>query len=123
MIRLSLLQFRVQAITAAVTLGAFTILLAATGPHLASMYAADGLDSCHGGSSCANLANYFTASLVRSPYAVLWLLSGPRQAFGCRLGRNAKSADGAGHCFTRSFPAVAGLVVPLPALAVCRVRP
>ena len=74
MIRLSLLQFRVQAITAAVTLAAFTILLAATGPYLASTYAADGLDSCHGG-SCANLANYFTGSLLRSPYAVLWLLS------------------------------------------------
>jgi hypothetical protein len=59
MIRLSLLQFRIQAITAAVTLAAFTILLAATGPHLASMYAADGLDSCHGG-SCTNLAMYFT---------------------------------------------------------------
>ena len=122
MIRLSMLQFRIQAITAAATLAAFAVLLVATGPQLAGTYAADGLDSCHGG-SCANLANYFTGSLLRSPYAVLWLLSGPRQAFGCRLGRNAKSADGAGHCFTRSFPAVAGLVVPLPALAVCRVRP
>ena len=36
MIRLSMLQFRIQAITAAVTLAAFTLLLAATGPHLAS---------------------------------------------------------------------------------------
>ncbi len=74
MIRLSMLQFRIQAITAAVTLAAFTILLAATGPHLASTYAADGLDNCHG-SSCANLAQYFSGSLVRSPYAVLFLLS------------------------------------------------
>ena len=74
MIRLSMLQFRIQAITAAVTLAAFTILLAATGPHLASTYAADGLDSCHGG-SCPNLANYFTGSLVSSPYEVLFLLS------------------------------------------------
>ena len=74
MIRLSLLQFRIQAITAAVTLAAFTILLAATGPHLASTYAADGLDSCHG-SSCTNLATYFTASLARSSYGVLFLLS------------------------------------------------
>jgi hypothetical protein len=74
MIRLSLLQFRIQAITAAAALAAFTILLAATGPHLASTYAADGLDSCHGG-SCANLADYFAGSLARSPYAVLWLLS------------------------------------------------
>ena len=70
MIRLSMLQFRIQAITAAATLVAFTILLAATGPHLASTYAADGLDSCHG-SSCPSLATYFTGSLVRSPYAVL----------------------------------------------------
>jgi hypothetical protein len=74
MIRLSLLQFRIQAITAAVILVAFTILLAATRPHLASMYAADGLGSCHGG-SCANLADYFTGSLIRSPYEVLFLLS------------------------------------------------
>jgi hypothetical protein len=74
MIRLGMLQFRIQAITAAVTLAAFTILLAATGPHLASTYAADGLDSCHGG-SCTNLAMYFTGSLVRSPYGVLFLLS------------------------------------------------
>ena len=74
MIRLSMLQFRIQAITAAVTLAAFTILLAATGPHLASMYAADGLDSCHG-SSCLSMATYFTASLARSPYDVVFLLS------------------------------------------------
>ena len=74
MIRLSLLQFRIQAITAAATLAAFAVLLAATGPHLASMYAADGLNSCHG-SSCPSLANYFTGSLIRSPYGVLWLLS------------------------------------------------
>jgi hypothetical protein len=74
MIRLSLLQFRIQAIIAAATLVAFTVLLAATGPHLASVYAADGLDSCHGG-SCLNPATYFTASLARSPYDVLFLLS------------------------------------------------
>jgi ABC-type transport system involved in multi-copper enzyme maturation permease subunit len=74
MIRLSMLQFRIQAITAAVTLAVFTILLAATGPHLASTYAADGLDSCHG-SSCTNLADYFAGSLIRSPYYVLWLVS------------------------------------------------
>ena len=57
------LQFRIQAITAAVTLVAFAVLLAATGPHLASTYAADGLDSCHG-SSCLSPATYFTASLA-----------------------------------------------------------
>ena len=75
MIRLTWLQFRIQAVTAAAALAVFAVLLAATGPHLASLYAADGLDSCHGGSSCANLATYFTASLARSPYGVLFLLS------------------------------------------------
>jgi hypothetical protein len=74
MIRLSLLQFRLQAITAAVALAAFAVLLAATGPHLASTYAADGLDSCHG-SSCLSPASYFTGSLAQGPYGVLFLLS------------------------------------------------
>jgi hypothetical protein len=74
MIRLSLLQFGIQAIIAAVTLAAFAVLLAATGPYLASTYAADGLDSCHG-SSCLSPASYFTGSLVNSPYEVLFLLS------------------------------------------------
>ena len=74
MIRLSMLQFRAQAIIAAVTLTAFAALLVATGPHLASMYAADGLDSCHG-VSCANNANYFSGSLDQSPYSALYLLS------------------------------------------------
>jgi hypothetical protein len=55
-------------------MAAYAVLLAATGPHLASTYAADGLDSCHGG-SCTNLADYFAGSLIRSPYDVLWLLS------------------------------------------------
>jgi len=74
MIRLSLLQFRIQASTAAAVLAAFTILLAATGPHLASLYAADGLDSCRGG-SCQNLAIYFSGSVGRGPYGVLFLLT------------------------------------------------
>ncbi len=74
MIRLTWLQFRTQAVTAAAALAAFAVLLAATGPYLASTYAADGLDSCHG-SSCLSPASYFTGSLVRSPYGVLFLLS------------------------------------------------
>ncbi|MBV9449841.1 MAG: ABC transporter permease subunit [Streptosporangiaceae bacterium] len=74
MIRLGMLQFRIQAIIAAVTVAAFTVLLAATGPHLASAYAADGLDSCRG-SSCLSPATYFTASLAHGPYGVLFLLS------------------------------------------------
>ncbi len=74
MIRLSLLQFRIQAVTAAVTLALFTVVLAITGPHLASLYAADGLGSCHG-SGCLSPASYFTGSLARSPYGVLFLLT------------------------------------------------
>jgi hypothetical protein len=74
MIRLAMLQFRIQAVTAAVALAAFAVLLAATGPHLASLYAADGLGRCHG-SSCLSPASYFTGSLSRSPYGVLFLLS------------------------------------------------
>jgi ABC-2 family transporter protein len=74
MIRLSLLQFRTQAVIALAALAVYAAVLAATGPHLASMYVADGLATCHGG-GCANLADYFTGSLIRSAYGVLWLLS------------------------------------------------
>jgi len=41
-------QFRAQAITAAAALAAFAILLAATGPHLASLYTTSKVASCHG---------------------------------------------------------------------------
>jgi ABC-type transport system involved in multi-copper enzyme maturation permease subunit len=58
MIRLSLLQLRIQAITAAVALTAFAVLLAATGPHLASMYAASGLRACPP-ADCSQLASSF----------------------------------------------------------------
>jgi hypothetical protein len=74
MIRLSLLQFRTQAIIALAAMAAYAVLLAATGPHLTGLFAADGLDGCHGG-GCANLADYFTGSLVTTPYSVLFLLS------------------------------------------------
>ncbi|MGH3293673.1 MAG: ABC transporter permease subunit, partial [Trebonia sp.] len=67
-------QFRTQAVIAFAALAAYAVLLAATGPHLASMYAADGLGSCHGG-SCTSAADYFTGSLVTTPYSVLYLLS------------------------------------------------
>ena len=55
MIWLTWRQFRAQALTAAAALAAFAILLGATGPHLASLYAASGITGCHGG-SCANAA-------------------------------------------------------------------
>jgi hypothetical protein len=74
MIWLTWRQFRVQAYTAAAALAAFAILLAATGPHLASLYAASGLSSCHGG-SCQNLAGYFIYQLTADGYQPLYLIS------------------------------------------------
>ncbi|HEY6275485.1 MAG TPA: ABC transporter permease [Streptosporangiaceae bacterium] len=73
MIWLTWRQFRIQAITAAAALAAFAVLLAVTGPHLASMYAASGISSCHGG-SCRYLANNFLLQVDAGPYRVLYLL-------------------------------------------------
>jgi hypothetical protein len=74
MIRLSWLQFRTQAVTAAAALAAFAVLLAVTGPHLASQYAASGLGSCHGG-NCGSVANTFLSQLqATSTYPVVYLL-------------------------------------------------
>jgi hypothetical protein len=75
MIRLTWLQFRTQAVTAAAALAAFAILLAATGPHMASLYAASGLSTCRG-PSCANLAGSFEAELESTAtYTALYLIS------------------------------------------------
>jgi hypothetical protein len=75
MIRLTWLQFRTQTLTAAAALAAFAVLLAATGPHMASLYAASGLSSCRGG-SCQNLAGYFEAQLQSTAiYPALYLIS------------------------------------------------
>ena len=75
MIRLTWLQFRAQAVTAAAALVAFAFLLAATGPHIASMYAASGLSSCQG-SSCENLARTFLQQLkADGGYSWLYLVS------------------------------------------------
>jgi len=75
MIRLSMLQLRVQAITAAVALIAFAVLLAATGPHLASLYAASGLRGCQP-ASCGQRANIFLQQVDSTgPYAAVYPLS------------------------------------------------
>jgi hypothetical protein len=75
MIRLTWLQFRAQAVTAAAALAAFALLLAATGPHMASLYAASGLSSCRGG-NCQNLAGYFLSQLQSTgTYPALYLIS------------------------------------------------
>lgn len=74
MIRLSLLQLRVHVITAAAALAAFAVLLVATGPHLASRYAASGLSDCQP-ASCGELASNFLQQLYSAgSYQVLYLL-------------------------------------------------
>ena len=74
MIRLSLLQFRAQAAAGAAALAAFAILLAATGPHLASLYAASGISGCQP-ASCGHLASNFLQQLYAAgTYWVLYLL-------------------------------------------------
>ena len=56
-------QFRVQAFTATAALAAFAVLLAATGPHLASLYAASGISGCQP-ASCEHLASNFLQQLM-----------------------------------------------------------
>ncbi len=74
MIWLTWRQFRVQALTAAAALAAFAILLAATGPHLASRYAASAITGCHG-STCLTAAITFLSQLqATSPYPIVYLL-------------------------------------------------
>ena len=75
MIRLSMLQLRVQAITAAVALIAFAVLLAATGPHLADLYAASGLRGCQP-ASCVQQASSFLQQVDSTgPYAAVYPIS------------------------------------------------
>lgn len=67
MIWLTWRQFRAQAVTAAGALAAFAILLAATGPGLASRYAASGITGCHAvgyGGGCTNAAISFLNRLA-----------------------------------------------------------
>jgi hypothetical protein len=66
-------QFRSQAITTLAAMAAYAVLLAATGPHLAALFAARGLDGCHSG--CTDLAGRFAMSLNRNGYTVLFLFS------------------------------------------------
>jgi hypothetical protein len=72
MIWLTWRQFRTQAITAAAVLAAFAILLAATGPHLASQYATSKITGCHG-FACQPPVNAFLNQLA-GPYPVVYLL-------------------------------------------------
>jgi hypothetical protein len=63
MIWLTWRQFRIQAITAAAALAAFAILLAATGPHLASLYNTSRIIGCHG-FACVPAADTFFGRLA-----------------------------------------------------------
>jgi hypothetical protein len=75
MIWLTWRQFRAQAITAAAALVVFAVLLAVTGPHLASVYAASGVGTCHD-SGCGRLASGFVGQLQASgPYPALYVIS------------------------------------------------
>jgi hypothetical protein len=62
MIWLTWRQFRIQAATAAAALAAFAILLAITGPQLASLYATSKIIGCHG-FACSNAADAFFGKL------------------------------------------------------------
>jgi hypothetical protein len=77
MIWLTWRQFRTQAVVAAAALAAFAVLLAATGPHLASLYDASGITGCHGdaGDSCVGAADHFLMQLqIAGTYAALYLI-------------------------------------------------
>jgi hypothetical protein len=65
-------QFRTQAAAAVTALAAFAILLAATGPHLASMYATSGITGCQS-QSCQRIASNFL-DLVNGIYPVVYTL-------------------------------------------------
>jgi hypothetical protein len=74
MIRFTWLQLRVQARVAAAALLVVAIVLAVTGPHLASLYARSGITGCQGG-ACANAASTFLSRLaVTSPYPIMYEL-------------------------------------------------
>jgi hypothetical protein len=72
MIWLTWRQFRVQALTATAALAAFAILLAATGPHLASLYATSKITDCHS-FACEPAANTFLGQLSGT-YPVVYVL-------------------------------------------------
>jgi hypothetical protein len=74
MIWLTWRQFRVQALTVAAALAAFAILLAATGPHLASRYAASTITGCHGFGCQAAAITFLSQLQAASTYPFVYLL-------------------------------------------------
>jgi len=67
-------QSRLRGASAAVVLAAFAVLLAVTGPHLASLYAGSSIGSCRG-NDCVGAADDFLQQLYRTgTYWLLYLL-------------------------------------------------
>jgi len=65
-------QFRPQAVTALAALAAFAILLGATEPRLASVYAGSGVAGCQGGACAARSGNFLLA--MSGGYTVVFML-------------------------------------------------
>jgi len=65
-------QFRPQAVTALAALAVFAILLGATEPHLASMYATSGVAGCQGGACGAAARNFLLT--VSGAYTIVFML-------------------------------------------------
>jgi hypothetical protein len=73
MIWLTWRQFRPQAVTSLAALAAFAILLGATGPHLAGMYASSGVAACQSGGCQQHLAGDFLGA-VSGVYTTVFML-------------------------------------------------
>jgi hypothetical protein len=73
MIWLTWRQFRPQAVISLAALAAFAILLGATGPHLASMYATSGIAGCHGTGGCSYVVSSFLG-LLSGFYTLVFML-------------------------------------------------
>jgi hypothetical protein len=73
MIWLTWRQFRAQAVAAVAALVVFAVLLAVTGPHLASLYAASGIAGCQS-QSCGQLASSFLNLLGTGIYPAVYML-------------------------------------------------
>jgi hypothetical protein len=71
---LSWRQFRGQAVAAAAALVLFAVLLAVTGPHLASLYASSGIGACRG-ASCQQLADSFLSAIGTGTYPTVYVIT------------------------------------------------
>jgi ABC-type transport system involved in multi-copper enzyme maturation permease subunit len=72
MIWLTWRQFRTQTIVMTALVGAFSLVLLITGPHLVTLYRDSSFANCH--SSCAQEAGNFLNGLGSGPYHMIFLL-------------------------------------------------